>query len=59
MGYSYVQKYKYLGIIMDKCGINWRLTMDIRIQAAITKINWMSRISLSNTVESLEWVKLN
>ena len=42
-----VNKYKYLGIIMDKCGINWRLTMDIRIQAAITKINWMSRIGMN------------
>ena len=42
-----IDSYKYLGIIVDKNGINWRLTMDIRIKAATTKINWMCRAGMN------------
>ena len=42
-----IDSYKYLGIIVDKSGINWKKSMDIRVAAATKKINWMCRMGMN------------
>ena len=42
-----LEHYRYLGIIVDKAGINWRKSMNFRIDSARKKINWLCRSGMN------------
>ena len=43
-----VKNYKYLGLYVDKGGINWELSMKARIEGAINRIHWMGRKGMNS-----------